>query len=94
MQQTLGRAYQRLRGNHPRRQDGNHAIELLYDALLAFGVLALPAGVALVVWGCLDRFEPVRTGGGAALIVLSPSVLLLWERLAWAPFVDRISRMD
>lgn len=94
MQRTLGRAYQRLQGNHPRRPDGQRGMEVFCDALLALGVLALPAGVALIVWGCLARFEPIRIVAGSALVILSPLVLLLWERLAWEPFREHLSQLS
>ena len=94
MQRTLGRAYQRLQGNHPRRADGNWVMELFYDALFAFGLIAFPAGAALLLWGCIARFEPARMSAGVALMLLSPLALLVWERLAWEPFVERLSQMD
>ena len=93
MQRTLGRAYQRLQGNHPRRPDGQRAMELFCDVLLAFGVIAFPAGVALIVWGCLAGFGPIRIVAGSALVILSPLVLVLWERLAWEPFREHLSQL-
>ncbi len=93
MQRTLGRAYQRLRGGHPRRPEGERAMELFCDALFALGVLAFPAGVALISWGCIAKFERIRIAAGAALVILSPLVMLLWERLAWEPVIERLSQM-
>jgi hypothetical protein len=69
-------------------------MELFCDALLVFGVLAFPAGVGLALWGCIAKFEPVRLASGAALTILGPLALLLWERLAWEPFIERFSHMD
>ncbi len=94
MQRTLDRAYQRIQGNHPRRPDGARGMELFCDALLALGVLAFAAGLALILWGCIVRFEPIRIAAGAALVIFGPLVLLLWERLAWEPFAERLSQMD
>ena len=94
MQRTLDRAYQRLQGKHPRRRQGARHMEYLCDALLALGVLAFPAGLALILWGCFARFDPIRLAAGLALAILSPLVLFLWERLAWEPFVQRLSQMD
>jgi len=94
MQRTLGRAYQRLQGNHPRRPDGHRATELFCDALLLLGVLAVPVGAWLFVWGCVARFDLVRLGGGVVFLILGPLVLLLWERLAWEPFGKRLSQLS
>ena len=92
MQRTLSRAYQRLRGNHPRRPDGNHAVELFCDAVLALGVLDFLAGVALIAWGCAAGFEPFRIIAGAVMLIHSPAVLWLWEKLAWEPFFERLAQ--
>ena len=94
MQRTLGRAYQRLQGNHPRRPDGNRTMEAFCDALFAIGLLAFPAGIAVGLWGCIGKFEPSRVAAGLGLIIISPLALLLWERLAWEPFIERLSQMD
>ncbi len=94
MQRTLGRAYQRLQGNHPRRQDGERFMELVCDAILVLAVLDFLGGVALIVWGCITGLEPIRIAAGVVLVILSPLLLLLWERMAWEPFAERLAQMD
>ncbi len=96
MQRTLGRAYQRLKGNHPRRPEGwgHRAMEIFCDALLAFGALAIPIGIGLVVWGCATGFVVGRLAAGAILVTLGPVALILWEHLAWEPFGERLSQLS
>ncbi len=96
MQRTIGRAYQRLKGNHPRRPEGfgHRVMEIFCDVLLGFGALAIPIGIGLVVWGCLTGFDLARIGIGAALVVVGPLALLAWEHLAWEPFEERLSQLS
>lgn len=95
MQRTLGRAYQRLQGGHPRRPASvyGRAMEFFCDGLLALAGIAFVGGVALIVWSFLPSFAPLRLAAGLALLATSPLVLLLWERLAWEPFEMRLSQL-
>ncbi len=94
MQRTLGRACQRLQGNHPRRPDGHRLMELLCDAILALAGLVFVGGLGLIAWGCIGQFEPIRVVAGGALVIATPFVLLFWERLAWEPFEERLSQLS
>jgi len=67
---------------------------LICDGLLVLGLGALLTGPALIAWGCVANFAPVRMGTGVGLVVVGALVLLLWERLAWEPFGDRLSRLS
>jgi hypothetical protein len=69
-------------------------MELFCDGLLALSVLVFLAGLGLIAWGCIAAFEIVRIVAGVALLILSPVVLLLWERLAWAPFAKHLSQLS
>ena len=95
MQRTLGRAYQRLRGNHPRRSpslDGR-AMEIVCDCLLAFAALDFLIGLAFTIWSVLSGAGPMSILAGVILVGLGPLLLLLWERLAWEPLASRLSQM-
>lgn len=95
MQRTLNRVYQRIQGNHPRRPPSlpGRAMELLCDVLLVLAVSAVLAGVILVVASLIDGLPLLRLGLGLASLALGPALLLLWERLAWAPFAKRLSEL-
>ncbi|HVN01571.1 MAG TPA: hypothetical protein VMT68_15295 [Caulobacteraceae bacterium] len=96
MQRALGRAYQRLQGAHPRRQDtaSGRAAEIACDALLVAAGAALIGGLGLVAASLVGGFDPARLALGAGLVAASPALLLVWERLAWEPFAKRLARMD
>lgn len=95
MQRALNRAYQRLQGNHPRRPktDFSWLAHLGTDALLVSAVLAVLAGAGLIVWAFADGVQAARLTAGLALIALGPALLYLWERVAWKPFAERLSKL-
>jgi hypothetical protein len=96
MQRAIGRAYLRVRGAHPRRPKSDHSllIEIGCDALLAFAGMAVLAGFALVAWAMLDGLQLTKVVLGLALLALGPLLLLVWERVAWEPFVERLSELS
>jgi len=95
MRRALGRAYQRVQGNHPRRPASPSAkiMTLVCDAMLAAAAIAFVAGVGLVAWSVFAGPEPVRIVVGLALVAIGPMLLLAWERLAWEPFIKRFSQL-
>lgn len=96
MQRALGRAYQRFQGGHPRRppSKGTPLAELVCDALLLLAIATFLAGVAVVVAGLIGGVHVARLLVGGALVLAGPVLLLVWERLAWEPFVKRLSHLD
>ena len=95
MKRGLGRAYQRFRGNHPRRpaSRSSRAMEIVCDGLLASAVMAFVGGLGLTVWSLFRGIEAIPLVSGLALLALSPALLFLWERLAWEPFMKGFSQL-
>lgn len=60
--------------------------------LIAAGVAAL-GGFGLAVWGMLGAMQPVKIVIGLGLFALGPVLLLIWERVAWEPFAERLSHL-
>lgn len=96
MQRAIGRARQRLQGEHPRRPKSTIGllVEISCDLLLAAAAAAVLGGVALVVWAILDGWNPARMVAGLCLLAMGPVILLIWERIAWAPFVEHLSDLS
>lgn len=96
MQRAIGRAYQRVKGAHPRRPKSTHRwmAELGCDLLLIAAGVALLGGFGLAIWGMLGGLQLVKIVLGLGLLVLGPILLLLWERVAWEPFVERLSHLS
>jgi hypothetical protein len=96
MQRAIGRAYQRVKGAHPRRPKSDHSwiMELGCDLLLIAAGVAVLSGFGLAVWGMLGVLQPVKIGIGVGLLALGPVLLLLWERVAWEPFAERLSHLS
>ena len=95
MQRAIGRAYQRVKGAHPRRPKSDHSwmVELGCDLLLIAAGVAVLGGFGLVVWEMLGALQPVKIAVGLGLLALGPVLLLIWERVAWEPFVERLSHL-
>ncbi|MGZ6015779.1 MAG: hypothetical protein ACXWKM_08535 [Phenylobacterium sp.] len=96
MQRAIGRAYQRVKGAHPRRPKSSHRwmVELGCDLLLIAAGLAVLGGFGLAVWGMLGAMQPVKIAVGLGLLALAPVLLLIWERVAWEPFAERLSHLS
>lgn len=96
MRRAIGRAYQRMKGAHPRRPKSSYSLifELGCDLLLIAAGVAVLGGLGLVVWGVLGVLAPLWIILGLGLIALGPILLLLWERVAWEPFAERLSRLS
>ena len=96
MQRTIGRVRQRLRGTHPRRPASRFSFmaEIACDLLLAVAGGVLLFGFVVVVWAMLNGLPVVRLVAGVALMAFACVLLALWERLAWEPFVERLSRLS
>jgi hypothetical protein len=96
MQRALKRAHQRLQGRQPEWGGSEPGLwaKILYDALLTAAGAAFLGGLALIAWGVADRLEVMKVVGGAVLVVLGPALLILWERLVWEPFADKLSQLS
>jgi hypothetical protein len=96
MQRTIGRAYKRLRGAHPRRPKSNvsHLLELACDALLAAAVLALLGGLALALWSVFGGVSAEGLILGLVLVGCGATLLCAWERLAWEPFAQQLDELS
>ena len=96
MQRTIGRAYQRLRGTHPRRPRSgiSHLLELACDALLAASALALLSGLDVAIWGLFGGFTMERLVLGFVLVGCGLVLLFTWERLAWAPLARQLDELS
>ena len=92
---ALGRACQRLQGNHPRRSKSRLGllIDIVCDAILVVAAIAFLAGLALIIWSLVGGFKAAPFVGGLALLALGPALLALWERLAWEPLGKRLSKL-
>lgn len=96
MQRTIGRAYKRFLGAHPRRpkSDVSHLLELGCDALLAAAVLAVLGGLALALWGVFGVFSAEDLLLGLVLAGCGVILLCTWERLAWEPFAQQLDELS
>jgi hypothetical protein len=96
MQRAIGRAYQRLRGNHPRRPKSAFSlvIEISCDMLLGAAAMAAFAGAALLVWGLLAGVAVNLLIGGGLLLGAAAALLLAWEWLAWKSFGETLSELS
>ena len=96
MQRTIGRAYQRLCGAHPRRpkSDVSRLLELACDALLAASALALLGGLDLALWGLFGGFLTEHLLLRLVLVGCGLILLFTWERLAWAPFARPLDELS
>ena len=45
-------------------------------------------------WAILDGLLLTRLVSGLALMALACGLLVLWERLAWEPFVERLPELS
>jgi len=92
MRRTLGRAYRRFHGDHPRRPPGplSRVTEILTDVLLGAGFVLGIAGLAIAVGNLIRGPHPLGVTLGGGLALLGAALLLLWERVAWEPFEDQL----
>ena len=88
MKRAAGRAYQRIRGAHPRRPKTGTSllVDITCDLLLAASAAGLLGGMAVLLWATVSGLDTTRLVAGAALIGVGGVLLLLWERIAWEPF--------
>lgn len=95
MQRAVKRAYLRLQGAHPRRPPSPLArtMELLCDGLLGLAAMGFLGGLGLIVWSLVAGLWPAPLVAGLVLLVLSAVLLLVWERLAWEPFIKQFSQL-
>lgn len=97
MRRTIGRAYKRLRGAHPRRpkSDVSHLLELACDALLVASALAVLGGLTLALRGVFGGgFSAEDFILGLVLIGCGVVLLCTWERLAWEPFAQQLDELS
>ena len=96
MQRTLGRAHQRLKGEHPRRSPtvSGRAMEYFCDGLLILAGVSFFAGLSVAVWSFIGGFSVIRLLAGGALLAASVGLLFLWERLAWEPLGKMFSQLS
>ncbi len=94
MKRATGRAYRRLKGAHPRRPITKTSTfeELGCDLLLGLAGAGMLGGLVLLVWATVTGLLLAQLVAGAALIGLGAVLLLLWERIAWEPFVQELGR--
>lgn len=94
MKRAVGRAYQRLKGEHPRRPKSktNGLVEVACDLLLGLAALGMIGGLALLLWATVSGLHPAKLLGGAAAIGLGAGLLLLWERIVWEPAARALAR--
>jgi hypothetical protein len=94
MKRAAGRAYQRLKGAHPRRPKSQTSklAEIGCDLLLGMAAFGTLGGLILLVWATMTGLRPERLAAGAALIGLGALLLILWERIAWEPFVRELGQ--
>ncbi len=94
MKRAAGRAYQRLRGAHPRRPITRTSAleEIGCDLLLGLAGVGMLGGLVLLVWATMRGLPLAQLIVGAALIGFGAVLLLLWERIAWEPLVRELGR--
>jgi hypothetical protein len=94
MKRATGRAYQRLRGAHPRRPKSRTSalVEIGCDLLLGMAAAGMLGGLVVLVWATVTSLRPAQLVLGAVLIGVGGLLLLLWERIAWEPFVRELGR--
>lgn len=96
MQRAVGRAYQRLKGAHPRRPKSPYSglLELACDLLLACAGAAVAGAVGVLIWGVVGGFAMWIGLASFGLAVLAAGLLLTWEKVAWEPFVERLTELS
>lgn len=97
MRSAIGRAYQRIRGAHPRRPKSrlNFLVEVGCDLLLVLAAAACIGGLAAVAWAIAHgglAVQPLIVG--LTLLATSVGLLLLWEKVAWEPIVETLSKLS
>lgn len=94
MKRAAGRACQRLRGAHPRRpMTRTSALEEIgCDLMLGLAGAGMLGGLILLVVATVTGLHFIQLLVGAALIGLGALLLLLWEQIAWEPFVQELGR--
>jgi hypothetical protein len=92
MKRAVHRAYRRLQGAHPRRPPSKTKIlaEIGCDLLLALAVFGILGGAGVLVWATATGFHVTFLLCGVAMIGLGAVLLLIWERVAWDPFVREL----
>lgn len=90
MKRAVGRAYQRVKGVHPRRPKSRTSLllDIACDLLLASSAAGLVGGMGVLLWATVGGLETARLVSGAALIAIGAALLLAWERIAWEPFAQ------
>ena len=96
MRRAIGRAYQRVKGVHPRRPKSNDSrvAEFGCDLLLIAAGVAVLGGFGLGAWGLVGALQPLKILLGLGLVGLGLALLLFWERVAWEPFAERLSQLS
>ena len=92
MKRAVGRAYQRVKGIHPRRPKSRTSLllDIVCDLLLASSAAGLLGGMGVLLWATVSGLETARLIFGAVLIASGAALLLLWERIAWEPFAHAL----
>jgi hypothetical protein len=93
MKRAVHRAYRRFTGAHPRRprSRASLAAEIGCDLMLALAVFGMLGGAGVLVWATATGFHAGLLLCGALMIGLGALLLLIWERVAWEPFAEKIS---
>jgi hypothetical protein len=96
MQRAVGRAYLRLKGEHPRRPPSRFSLvmEIACDALLVSAFLALTASAVVLAWTLFIGLQATALLSALALAAFAALLLLVWEKVAWEPFVDHLSELS
>ena len=95
MKRAIGRAYKRIQGRHPRREKTGNGwlVELGCDLILVGASACALAGVGLAVWAAIAGFLGSAILAVIALFALGAGLLLLWEKIAWEPFVGHLNEL-
>lgn len=96
MQRAIGRAYKRLRGAHPRRPDSRYRLlkEIACDMLLGAAFVSIVSAPVTLVWAAYSGLDLAKIMLSLGLLALGAGLLLVWEQVAWEPFVERLSHLS